>query len=429
MLKKWLETGLKRLNVTNSMDRPEGFTRLSYSEEEWKARSEFILLAKAAGLVTREDQAGNVIARWEEKHHLPDSPAVAVGSHVDTVVNGGGYDGVAGVLCGLGAVRKLKKEGFRPKYPIEIISFASEESARFGVSTIGSKAMAGLIDTKSLAEVKDRNGVTLKEAVESQGLVFDQLALAERSAGELLSFVELHIEQGTRVEQAGADYGAVTAIACPVRLLIHVIGKAGHTGTTPMAERQDALVAAAELVSYIYQQAVEQNRKSSMPLVATASTIEMEPNVMNVIPGTVRLGVDIRSVSDSLKAGMHRAVLQQCKQLERKYRVTINVDVLVNNPSIHLDEGVHEELVKAGDEAGLKSFTLASGAGHDVMNMAAKWPAGLVFIRCKDGLSHHPQEYTSLEDLEIGATLLASYLCKKAGDDESEDSTGDHRTG
>ncbi|WP_096439808.1 M20 family metallo-hydrolase [Alteribacter populi] len=415
-MKSWLSHTLNRLNLVESMDQPEGFTRLSYTKEEWESMGVFKTVAEELGLRVRQDQAGNVIARFEPEDFSYDKAAVVVGSHLDTVANGGGYDGVAGVLCGLASVKQLINEGFQPKRPIEVICFASEESARFGVSTIGSKAMTGLLDPAAVEHISDVNGVTIKEAVESRGLRWSEVTKAERSREEIHSFLELHIEQGTRVENAKADYGAVTAIACPIRLILHIEGNAGHTGTTPMDRRQDALVAAARIIHYISERAERLSQKGDYPVVATASTIELKPNVMNVIPGVVELGVDIRSVDDALKEKLEDDIYTECSQVEARYKVSIQSEKLVHNPSITLDPTVHEVLTEVGKKEGYTPFTLESGAGHDVMNTAVKWPSGLLFIPCKDGLSHHPKEAASLEDLEKGVHVMTAYLRKETGD-------------
>ncbi|SES28449.1 M20 family metallo-hydrolase [Salisediminibacterium halotolerans] len=415
-MQQWLEERLLKLNLTETMEKPDGFSRLSYSAEEWAARAKFIELAEELGLAVREDAAGNAIARWNPPSVTEEAPAIAFGSHVDTVTNGGGYDGVAGVLCALATVYQLQEDGFVPAKPLEVICFASEESARFGVSTIGSKAMSGLLDKDTLADVKDQDGVTIKEAVEERGLVYDDTPSAARSEAELEEFIELHIEQGTRVEQAGADVGAVTAIACPIRLQVDGQGKAGHTGTTPMDRRKDALVMAAELITFVYERAQALNERGGMPIVATASTVSCEPNVMNVIPDRVQLGIDIRSVSDALKEELAADIRAKSAEIMARFRVTLEIATLVNNPSVQLDPSIHEALVGAAGAAGLTNYTLESGAGHDVMNMAHRWPAGLLFIPCRDGLSHHPDEHASLADLENGVKVLTAYVKNKAGD-------------
>ncbi|MCM3090697.1 MULTISPECIES: M20 family metallo-hydrolase [unclassified Cytobacillus] len=406
-MKEWLDKHLKALNLTDSMNQTDGFCRLGYTEEEWMSIDVFVSLAEDMGLKVRRDEAGNAIARWETEDS---SPAVAVGSHVDTVKGGGGYDGVAGVLCGLAAVKSLRDEGFQPADPIEVICFASEESARFGVSTIGSKAMSGLLNKKEVEDVSDENGITIRQAIEYIGLSWNVIDAAERTESDLKSFIELHIEQGTRVEDAGADFGAVTAVACPIRLKVIINGQMGHTGTTPMGKRKDAFVAAAPLVSFISEKALALSDSSSVPIVATASTFELKPNSMNVIPGTVELGIDIRSVDDSLKKEMEKLIREKCDQLSESFGVKIEVKTLVHNPSIQLDEAVMRRLQHSGESLGYKALVLESGAGHDVMNMAAKWPSGLLFIPCKNGLSHHPEEFAAIEDLEMGTKILAHYL-------------------
>ncbi len=413
-MKDWLEKHLCELNLTETMERSEGFMRLGYTAEEWKSIEVFVSLAETLGLEVRRDEAGNAIARWEIEGE-ESLPAVAVGSHLDTVKGGGGYDGVAGVLCGLAAIKQLKEEDFRPVIPIEVICFASEESSRFGVSTIGSKAMSGLLNKTEIEDVKDEYGITIRQAAENMGLNWDKIDEARRTKSELKSFIELHIEQGTRIEDKGAQFGVVTAIACPIRLKVTITGQMGHTGTTPMGKRKDAFVAAAPLVSFISETAESLSGESDVPVVATASTIELKPNAMNVIPGIVELGVDIRSVDDELKKKMSELIHDKCIQIEQSFGVKIELTTLVNNPSVHLDEKVGRKLQEAGETIGYKAMVLESGAGHDVMNMAAAWPSGLIFIKCRNGLSHHPEEFASLEDLQMGTEIITQYLKNETG--------------
>jgi N-carbamoyl-L-amino-acid hydrolase len=411
-LKDWLHETLQELNVVTTMNQPEGFTRLGYTVEENQSIKVFQRVAKELGLSIIQDFAGNVIARWEgESDKLP---AVAVGSHLDTVVNGGGYDGVAGVLCALGAIKQLKAEGFQPKHPIEVINFRSEESSRFGISTIGSKAMSGILELE-IGVTQDEKGINIKEAVHELGFNWEQFPQAERKKEEIKSFVELHIEQGTIIEENKKNYGVVRGVACPIRLMVKVNGKAGHTGTTPMGKRKDALVAIAPLITFVSETALLLSQTNPIPVVATVSKIEAKPNSMTIIPSTVEIGIDIRSVDDALKKEMEKEIREKCLELEKLYHVTIQVDKLVDNPSVLLDSTIQNQLKKTGEALGLESLVMDSGAGHDVMNMALKWPSGLMFIPCKDGISHNPEEYASLEDLEMGVTLLASHLKLEAG--------------
>jgi hydantoinase/carbamoylase family amidase len=420
----WLDDYLKKLNLVETMDQENGFNRLGYSAEEWQAMDVFCSVAEHLGLTVRRDEAGNCIARWDIPGDKTDrgesnaevTPAVAVGSHLDTVNGGGGYDGVAGILTALGAIKELKEEGFVPKYPLEVICFASEESSRFGISTIGSKAMSGTLPVKDLGDVQDEQGCSIQQAVEERGLTWANMTKAERSVGDIKSFIELHIEQGVRIEEAGAHFGVVTAIACPIRLKITVQGKMSHTGTTPMDKRQDALVAIAPLVSFISEEAETLSKKNEFPIVATASTVSLKPNSMTIIPSWLELGIDIRSVDDTLKERMVTLIRQKCAQLEEKFHVKIDIDTLVDNPSVALDQNVMLRLKDIGQSLDYKSIVMESGAGHDVMNMAKKWPSGLIFIPCRDGLSHHPQEFASLEDILMGVKIIAAYIRHEAGE-------------
>jgi hydantoinase/carbamoylase family amidase len=201
-----------------------------------------------------------------------------------------------------------------------------------------------------------------------------------------------------------------TAVACPIRLKIEIEGKMGHTGTTPMGMRQDALVAAAPLITFISEKAEQLSNESQYPIVATASTLSVKPNAMNVIPGTVELGIDIRSVDDVLKEKFKALIEEKCTSIEKENNVKIEIDVLVHNASIHLDQDLSIKLKKIGESLGLRCLVMESGAGHDVMNMSKKWPSSLIFIKCRDGLSHHPEEYAALEDLRLGVDILVGYL-------------------
>lgn len=409
---KWLKDHLLQLNLVDTMNQPNGFTRLGYTIEENQSIAVFEEIAKKLGLHVRSDQAGNMIARWEGMS--TDLPAVAVGSHLDTVASGGGYDGTAGVLCALGAMKQLKDEGYQPTHPLEVIVFRSEESSRFAISTIGSKAMAGLLNLQ-MGNVQDSTGTSIQEAVASIGFKWDEFSQAERTKEELKSFLELHIEQGTILQENNKDYGVVYGIACPIRLKVKVTGLAGHTGTSPMHGRRDALVAIAPLISFVSDTAKQLSEDNATPVVATVSTIEAKPNAMNVIPGYVEVGIDIRSVDDSLKKIVERNIRMKCEELEQSYYVTIQIEKLVDNRSVFLDQNIQQQLQKAGSEIDYSYLNMNSGAGHDVMNMAQKWPSGLIFIPCKDGLSHHPNEHASLKDLQLGVDIIARFLKLEAG--------------
>ncbi|MCA0971439.1 M20 family metallo-hydrolase [Halobacillus litoralis] len=423
-MNQWLHEKLLELNVTDSMKQPDGFTRLSYTEEEKSAHQAFRSIAEELELDVQSDQAGNLWATWMIS---TDAPTIATGSHLDTVHNGGGYDGAAGVLCSLASIKIMKDEGITPQKNISVVCFASEESARFGVSTIGSKAVSGLLNQDELADVPDADGITIREATEHFGLTWETFNQAERRIDELESFLELHIEQGTQIEDQGAEVGVVRGVACPIRLKVTAYGMANHTGTTPMNKRIDAFAGISPLIPFVEEQANQLNQSSDLPLVATVSTVHLKPNAMNVIPGEVQLGIDIRSVDDSLKRELADRIMTYCKNREKESKFTIEVETLVDNASIFLDEDIQQKLQKACDQTGYRAIELDSGAGHDVMNMAVKWPSGLIFIPCKEGISHHPEEYASIEDLYKGSLVIAEYLRIETGV-EHENRNRNHRT-
>jgi hydantoinase/carbamoylase family amidase len=408
--RSWLEKSLLALNITDTIDKPEGFTRLSFSPEEKAAHARFLEIARELGLQTFQDKAGNQWAVWEVDK---EAPTIAVGSHLDTVTNGGGYDGVAGVLSGLAAIKTLKDKQFQPEKNIAVICFVSEESARFGVSTIGSKALVGKLDKEEIGSVTDKDGITVKKAVEEFGVEWKNIHEAELSAESLEGFLELHIEQGTQIEENNAEIGIVNGVACPVRLKITIKGMANHTGTTPMHNRKDAFVAIAPLVTFVSERAAQISEINEQPLVATVSTIELKPNVMNVIPGEIELGIDIRSVNDSSKHQFADQIKEYCRKVAEDKQMEIHVSTLVDNDSVLLDTDMQEKLADVCEELGLKKHIMNSGAGHDVMNMAAKWPSGLVFIPCKEGISHHPAESASIEDIAKGVQVISGFLQKE----------------
>lgn len=406
-LTAWLEEKLLLLNNTETMKIPNGFNRLGFSKEEAAAHRQFTKIAKELELAIFQDEAGNQWAVWQVDD---EAPTIAMGSHLDTVHNGGGYDGVAGVLCALATIKVLKDRQYSPRKNIAIICFVSEESARFGVSTIGSKAITGILGKNELADLTDSSGITLKTAMEQFGINWDTIERAELPAGKLECFVELHIEQGVQVEENGADIGVVTGVACPVRLKVKAYGRANHTGTTPMNNRQDAFVAVAPLVSFVSEEAQKVNRLGVHSLVATVSTVNLEPNGMTVIPGEVELGIDIRSVDDNTKRKFAESIRVFCNELAANHHVRIEVSTLVDNDSVMLDPKIQEKLARTCNKLELHTYLMNSGAGHDVMNMAHKWPSGLVFIPCKDGISHQPDEYTSIENLEKGTKVLVAFI-------------------
>lgn len=416
-LKHWLEEQLLKLNLTDSMNRKNGFTRLGFSQEEKLSHQRFRQIAESLGLKTWQDAIGNQWALWEVDSN---APTIGMGSHLDTVIEGGGYDGVSGIVCALGAIYALKREGLTPKKNIAVICFIAEESARFGVSTIGSKALIGDIDKAKWKQIYDEHGVSIQQAVEAYGLDWDQIEAACCDVDRFESFIELHIEQGSQLYIKRKEIGIVRGISTPVRLKVTANGRANHTGTTLMDERQDALVALSPLVTSINEKAIEMNGYATHPIVATVSTVSLQPNAMNVIPGKVEFGIDIRSVDDEMKKEFAAWIKTECEHLAKSSGVEINVSELVSEKSVVLDKKIQHKLTELCENSDVSYMVMDSGAGHDVMNMAKRWPSGLLFIPSVDGISHHPSEYTPLEYFVTGVEVLQAYIRNASGGDEVE---------
>jgi N-carbamoyl-L-amino-acid hydrolase len=392
---------------------PEGgVTRLALSSEEAEMHRRVVSWLEELGGRIRRDAIGNLIARFEGSD---DSlPAVAFGSHLDSVPRGGIYDGVVGVVAGIAAVKAIRERGLVTRHPLEVIAFIGEESSRFGVSTLGSKVMCGLKDEKYLLGLRDAEGVTLKEAALRVGANIQALALARRRPEEFKAFLELHIEQGRVLQETQKQIGVVTAIAAPTRWFIEIEGRADHSGATPMNLRYDALPAAAELIL-----AVERlgRQESVHQTVATIGTANLKPGAMNVIPGHVGLGLDVRGID---KGSMNRTVegiRRELEDISRRRHVGYRMHELSEEDPLVLDEGMVNTLQNACEKRGISYRMMPSGAGHDAMNMAKLTHTGLIFIPCRDGISHSPQEKAELDDIALGAEVLLGAVLELAGVD------------
>jgi len=402
-----LKQSLDEINQIGDSDK--GIKRLAYTDEEKLATNYFIQQCKKEGLYVREDECGNVIARREGQN--PVNPAVVIGSHLDSVYNGGRYDGVLGVIAGLEIIRSLNEKNIETEYPIEIISFACEESARFGVSTIGSKAVTGRLSMDEIEGLKDKDGITIKEALASRGLNINRIALAKRRKEEIKAFFELHIEQGPLLEMQKKQIGIVEGIASPLRIEVCVEGKSSHSGTTPMNKRHDALLGSSEIVLAVERLASKEANKGT---VATTGVLKVKDGAMNVIPGMVKLQIDIRSISSKSKQNVFAELKQFFEQVSHNRGLSITWNVLSNEEPVTLNKDIIYDIEVLCEENGISYLKMPSGAGHDAMNMASICPTCLLFVPSINGLSHHPDEETSIEDIGVGVELLEKIIRKYA---------------
>jgi beta-ureidopropionase / N-carbamoyl-L-amino-acid hydrolase len=373
-----------------------GTTRLAYSEEDVRARAVVMEMMQNVGLSVSIDAAGNIVGRRAGREQRP---PLAFGSHVDTVRNGGLFDGILGVMAAIECVGALQKTGYTTAHPLELIVFANEEGQRFG-ALCGSRALVGSLRADELARV-DESGRTLAEAIQSVGGDPAQLPGAARQSGELAAFVELHIEQGGTLERAGVPIGIVEGISGISYTEVRVIGAANHSGTTAMELRRDALIAAAELVLCVQRAALEKRCH-----VATVGQLIVSPNATNIIPGEVAFTIEIRDLDREKILASIKHIRECGDQIASRSNIEIEFSDRKLIDSVPCSPVVREAIVRSCADLGLKFQTLPSGAGHDAQMMAQLGPTGMIFVPSVGGISHSPREFTTSEDCARGTQVL-----------------------
>ena len=357
---------------------------------------------REAGMTVHTDAIGNVCGRYEGA--TPGVPALLLGSHLDTVRDAGKYDGMLGVVSAIECVAVLHAQGKRMPFAIEIIGFADEEGVRFGSTLIGSRAVAGTFKPETL-DTRDARGVTLREALRDYGLDPTRVREATRRRDHVLAFVELHIEQGPVLESLDLPVGVVTAINGATRFQVEIEGVAGHSGTVPMHLRHDALAAAAECVL-----AIETRARAEVDLVATVGKLEALPGAINVIPGKARFTLDVRAPADTQRRKAASDMTDTLRAICEKRGVKLSMTILHENTIAGCAPWLMQQLDAAVARAGIQIHRLPSGAGHDGMAMQALCDIGMLFVRCKAGISHNPAESVTPQDVEVGARVLLGFI-------------------
>ena len=381
-------------------DEPGRLTRLFLSEAHRRAAQAFIGWCAEAGLEARIDAAGNVVARYEGR--AAGAPALMLGSHIDTVRDAGRYDGNYGALAALAVVEAFAASGERLGHAIEIVAFGDEEGVRFRLTLTGSRALAGTYPEHALDQ-KDAAGVAMRDALKAFG--GDPEKAGSIRAPNVAAFVEAHIEQGPVLEAEGLPIGIVTAINGATRLEVGVDGTAGHAGATPMALRRDALAAAAEMAL-----AIEARARAEPDLVATVGRMEVWPGATNVIPGHVQFSVDLRAPDDARRAVALADLTQRIEAIAAARGVRSSLAKTHEANAFVCDPGIVAGLTRAVEAIGVAPRLLPSGAGHDTMVIGGLFPAGMLFVRCKGGISHNPLESITLEDCAFGLAALTRFV-------------------
>ncbi|MGA2216151.1 MAG: M20 family metallo-hydrolase [Bryobacteraceae bacterium] len=391
-----------------SAEAPPVVTRVVFTEADVRGREFIKSLCRDAGLAIREDAVGNTFARWAGLES--DLPPVATGSHIDAIPNAGRFDGTVGVLGGLEAIRALMRAGYQPRRSIELIVFTSEEPTRFGIGCLGSRLISGLLDPAAAARYLDRDGVTLDQARSAAG--FDgPLSSVRLPPGYYAAFVEMHIEQGPLLERHNVPLGVVTAIAGPATLKITIQGEGGHAGAVLMPDRHDAFLAAAEIAL-----AVEHGARSSgsPDTVATVGVCDIFPGAVNSIPSCVRMEVDVRDIDQARRDSVLQKIQRAAEQIARRRGVQAKVELVNADPPGCCDPRVVDTLMQSSEAHGLRIERMISRAYHDALFMSRITPTAMLFIPCRAGVSHRPDEYASPDAIAQGTLVLAETLARLA---------------
>jgi allantoate deiminase len=355
-----------------------------------------------AGMRVSRDNIGNVHGRYEAD--APERPTLLMGSHLDTVRGAGKYDGMLGVLVAIAAVQAQHDVGRHLPFAIEVIAFADEEGLRFGSTYLGSRALAGTLAPPDLNLV-DARGVTLAQAITEFGGDPARIAEDRWQGGELLGYIETHIEQGPVLEARLLPVGVVTAIAGQNRYALTLRGESGHAGTVPMNGRRDALAAAAEIVLSVEEAAI-----ARPALVATVGKLDVYPGATNVIPGHVDMSLDVRHADDAMRIETCARILERAQDIGAQRNVSVTVKAVAENAAVPCSPRLSELLGRAVEDAGLEVLHLPSGAGHDGVAISSLTEFGMLFVRCKGGVSHSPAESVTVEDVETAIGVIGRFL-------------------
>ena len=388
--------------LASCTDSPDGITRLYLSPAHARAVALLRGWMQDSGLDTRLDAAATLIGRREGP---PGARTLLIGSHIDSVRDAGRHDGNFGVLAGLAALDQLAREGVALPFAVEVLAFGDEEGVRFARTMTGSRAIAGTLDAEAQLAELDADGITMRAALQGFGCAPDRLGEAAYAAGSVIGFIEPHIEQGPVLEQAGLALGVVSAISGARRLTVSVTGTAGHAGTVPMTQRRDALAAAAEMVV-----AVRAIGLRFEGVTATVGRIEARPGAVNVIPGWAEFSLDVRAARDERRDRAVETMLSAFESIARAHAVRHAWRPGFVAAAVPCTAWLQEALEQAAQSLGIATMRLPSGAGHDAMMMAALCPVGMLFVRCRDGISHNPAESITEADARQAVDVLVRML-------------------
>ena len=385
-------------------------TRIVFSGDDLRARTWLKDLAAAEGFGIRDDAIGNIFIRWAGTE--PELPAVATGSHTDAIPHAGMYDGTVGVLGGLEAMRALKRSGLQPRRSIELVMFTSEEPTRFGIGCLGSRLLSGTLDPDRADGLRDKDESPLSAVRANAGFV-GSLSSVRLPSNHYHAWVELHIEQGPLLEREGIPLGIVTSIAAPAGYRFTITGFGGHAGALLMPDRKDALCAAAELILSIEKHALA---TGAIDTVATVGTCDVHPGAVNSVPSRVVLQLDIRDTNPDRREAVMLTIRQDCEELRQRRKVTIVEEMVNADTPAQSSPHTVQVLEQICADQGIAYRKMVSRAYHDSLFMARIAPIAMIFIPCRNGVSHRPDEYAAPPDIARGTYVLAQALAKLASE-------------
>lgn len=383
-----------------------GVTRFSFTEEERRAKELVAKYMAEAGLEVQEDPIGNLIGKKAGK--IENASSIIIGSHIDTVKEGGIFDGALGVIAGIEVLQTMNEQNIHPEHPIEVVAFTDEEGGRFHFGMIGSRAFTGNLDRNDLKRT-DQEGASIEEAMVLAGLNPDHIADVKRDPKSIKCYLELHIEQGKILEEHGLSVGIVSGIAGPLWTKWVITGESGHAGATPMPLRKDPLIPFADMIQNIEKEATKHPHT-----VATIGKVSVKPGGVNIIPHQVDFTLDLRDIDEHVRNQVEESIQSYANGVGKEKKVKITSNTLQRIAPVPCSLEIRQLLEDVCKELSIPTMTLPSGAGHDAMQFKSISPIGMLFVRSRKGISHNPEEFSSKADCAQGANVLYHTVLKLA---------------
>ena len=409
---KFIEKGINELGVITESNRP--YTRLVFSDEFYAGRDWLSSQFQMLGIQKSIDEAGNLIGIYKSLEKT--EKIVIIGSHIDTVPSGGRYDGIAGIISALNVIKYFKNNKIELPFNLAIYDYLGEELNDWGISCLGSRGIAGLLNEEIFSR-QDKTGRILGDEIDKIGgntkLLKGQFSIVKN----IIACLELHIEQGKILESDNTDIGIVRSIPTISRHIVKINGQAGHSGTLHMNQRADALVIASELILYINQFASKISRESNQHFVSTVGKINVEPNSASIIPGYVDFTIDLRAVSNQSRGIFLKQLTKKINDLDDKNNFKVSIQDISYAPYVEMDKKLQACFIKSCEDMGLSKKIMDSGAGHDTAQLARVCPAAMIFIPCKNGLSHCPEEFAEINDIAKGTSIITKMILDLANQD------------